>query len=117
MRHVEYALHIWRATIWVGILVMLIGMCMGCGTTTEVRTETVPVLTPVPVQPPSAPEIDRPVLPLASIDSTSTPDEVMRAYIASVVLLQGYARALEAQLQPYRLPLLRKTHLRGEASR
>lgn len=101
MRPLERALHIWRAIIWLGVLVMLAGMLMGCGTTTEVRTEPVPVLTAVPVPPPAAPPLERPTLPIAVLDSTSTPGEVMRAYVASVVLLQGYAEALEAQLRPY----------------
>jgi len=74
---------------------------VGCGGSDTVRTETVAVTVPVPTAPPKVEMPARPFLPIARVDSTSTPREVVRAYAATVRLLQGYSRELEATLRPY----------------
>lgn len=80
----------------IALILMLI--LAGCATTPHAVTATLPVAVPCP--PP--PVITRPALPLAQLTATSTPDAVMRAYVASVTLLQGYARQLERLLDGYR---------------
>lgn len=99
-RH-ERWIHTYRAVLWLAALAILAGLLVGCSSAQEVRTETVPVLVAVPVPPPDVQMPQRPSLPLARVDSTYAPADVMRAYAASVVLLQGYARQLERLLRPY----------------
>lgn len=95
------SIHAGRVLLWVLALVAAEALVAGCGTTTEVRTETVPVLTPVPVQAPAPDVPDRPVLPITQVDSAASHDAVIRAYVASIVLLQGYAEQLERLLDAY----------------
>lgn len=67
----------------------------GCAT----NTAPTPVLIPTPVPCAAAQEAPaRPVLPLKNIDSAAEPAAVIRAYAASVGLLQGYSEALEQLL-------------------
>ena len=86
------------------VLILVVAtLLMGCASTTpEVRTETITVRVPVPTDPPAPPRPSRPALPIAGIDSTSSPQAVTQAYVASVILLQGYARQLETLLRSYR---------------
>lgn len=70
----------------------------GCATTALPPTAVLPVAVP----PPPPPVIARPALPIAEITAASAPDAVMRAYVASVAVLQGYARQLEKLLDGYR---------------
>ncbi len=57
---------------------------------------------PVAVPCPAPPQGIRPHLPIADLRSTDSPDNVVRAYAASVETLIGYARELETILSGYR---------------
>lgn len=85
------------------LLAIMIGILTGCRSAQEmVRMETVEVLVPVKEPCPEPPEVARPVLPLAELDSTSAPADVLRAYVSSMWLLAGYAEELELLLGAYR---------------
>lgn len=64
--------------------------------------ETLRVQVPVMVRPPAAPLIVRPHLPLADLKPNASPDEVMRAYVATIRALTGYALELETILDTYK---------------
>lgn len=57
---------------------------------------------PVPIPCPAPPETTRPHLPIADLHDGDSPDNVVRAYAASVEALLGYARELETLLSGYR---------------
>lgn len=61
-------------------------------------TAEIPVAVPCPAPPATV----RPHLPIADLRSTDSPDNVVRAYAASVETLIGYARELETILSGYR---------------
>ena len=83
-------------------LFLLLLLVAGCAPQEIVRTETVEVLVPVATPCPAPPGVRRPALPLAALDSTSAPADVMRAYVSSAWLLAGYAEELEILLDAYR---------------
>ncbi|RJP17895.1 MAG: hypothetical protein C4529_13880 [Deltaproteobacteria bacterium] len=57
---------------------------------------------PVAVPCPAPPRVVRPHLPISDLRPTDSPDNVVRAYAASVETLIGYARELETILSGYR---------------
>jgi len=65
------------------------------------RPPPVEVTVPVPTPAPALAIPERPGLPLARVDSSDSPRRVARAYVRSVLLLQGYARQLETLVQAY----------------
>jgi hypothetical protein len=70
----------------------------GCAASPAVRTQVVRVPVPI-VQPCRAPSVPaRPALPIAALAATSSPAQVMRAYVVSVAMLEGYIEQLEALL-------------------
>jgi hypothetical protein len=70
----------------------------GCAASPAVRTQVVRVPVPI-VQPCPAPSVPaRPALPIAALAATSSPAQVMRAYVVSVAMLEGYVEQLEALL-------------------
>ena len=70
----------------------------GCAASPAVRTQVVRVPVPI-VQPCPAPSVPaRPALPIAALAATSSPAQVMRAYVVSVTMLEGYVEQLEALL-------------------
>ena len=76
----------------------------GCAASPGVRTQVVRVPVPI-VQPCLAPSVPaRPALPIAHFAATSSPAQVMRAYVGSVAVLEGYAEQLEALLGVPRKP-------------
>ena len=84
------------------LLILAMGLLAGCKSTEPPgRPPQVEVTVPVPTPAPSVPVPERPALPLAGIDSTASPRRVAKAYVRSVMLLQGYARQLETLLQAY----------------
>ena len=76
----------------------------GCATTRPcepiVQIKEVPKI--VYKNPPSPPEINKPDLPLYSLDEDSDPDKIAKAYVATVELLRDYAKKLEIALDAYR---------------
>lgn len=61
-------------------------------------TAEIPVAVPCPAPPATV----RPHLPIADLRSTDSPDNVVKAYAASVETLIGYAKELETILSGYR---------------
>jgi hypothetical protein len=59
---------------------------------------------PVVVEVPEPPEFTLPILPIANLTeaSKSQPNEVVKAYAATVELLKGEVKARDLALQPYR---------------
>jgi hypothetical protein len=85
------------------LLIVLIGLIAGCKSAdTARRPPPVEVTVPVPTPAPALAIPERPALPLARVDSSASPRRVTRAYVRSVMLLQGYARQLEILLNAYR---------------
>lgn len=79
------------------VIVLGLGELQGCAAVPpEVRE------IPVPVEVPAPPRIERPRLALGDIFPDSKPDDVVRAYRASVEALIHYARQLETALDAYR---------------
>lgn len=64
------------------------------------RPEIVQVPVPVPCPPP--PALERPELPIGALKPESPADQVMKAYVASIEVLKGYAIQLEKLLGGYR---------------
>ncbi|MEW6648167.1 MAG: hypothetical protein AB1450_13290 [Pseudomonadota bacterium] len=60
--------------------------------------------TPIPVPCPPPPPVERPALPLENVTPASPPDDIARAFAASLELLGGYAERLEQVLDGYRNP-------------
>ncbi|HEX7121859.1 MAG TPA: hypothetical protein VF178_05755, partial [Gemmatimonadaceae bacterium] len=60
--------------------------------------DLVPVALPCPPPPATA----RPALPIADLKPGDPPDRVVKAYAATVRVLQGYAAELEQLLEGYR---------------
>ncbi|MEO1477760.1 MAG: hypothetical protein AAFV01_04205 [Bacteroidota bacterium] len=83
----------------VGIGLLLAGCCVP---REVVRVQPVEVLVPVPVMPPAPPVLDRPRLDVAVLDSTSTQDEIVRAYVLTAYELQAYSLWLERIIESYR---------------
>lgn len=76
----------------------------GCAASPVVRTQVVRVPVPI-VQPCPTPSVPaRPALPIAALAATSSPAQVMRAYVVSVAMLEGYVEQLEALLGVQRKP-------------
>ena len=76
----------------------------GCAASPAVRTQVVRVPVPI-VQPCPAPSVPaRPALPIAALAVTSSPAQVMLAYVVSVTMLEGYVEQLEALLGVRREP-------------
>lgn len=91
--------------IRVGVVLWALFLLNGCAAPREVvRVEPVEVLVPVPVPPPAPPVVERPALPIEVLAPVATPADVARAYVATVIVLIGYADALEALLDAYRPP-------------
>lgn len=65
-------------------------------------TEPVTVRVPVPTECPPPPPRQRPYLPVGDLTETSSPEQIMRAYRATIEVLGGYAEELEFQLDGYR---------------
>jgi uncharacterized lipoprotein YajG len=42
----------------------------------------------------------RPILPVSSLTAASTPDEIIKAYVASLIALNGWATSLATICQP-----------------
>ena len=80
---------------------LLAALLAGCasGATGPVRVE-VPVAIPCPAPQP----LPRPVLPIADLAPDASDADVLRAVIASLEALTGYAHALERQLAGYGEP-------------
>lgn len=68
--------------------------CATCPAPKEVKIP-VPVASPNPQIPP------KPLLPIAKLKPNSSPDTVIKAYAASVELLQGYSQQLVTILRGY----------------
>ena len=82
-----------RAAVWIGVWAL-----SGCAAPSRVQTQVVRVPVPV-VQTCPAPRVPaRPALPIATLTPTSSPAQVMRAYVLSTTQLEGYAQQLEALL-------------------
>ena len=64
----------------------------------EIQRVDVPVVVPCPAPPP----LQRPALPIASLPPRPTHDALVKALAASIAVLQGYARELEAVIDGYR---------------
>ena len=82
-------------------------LLLGCASTspiipskviTEPKKVEIAVATPCPVPP----VIDRPQLSLSTLNNTSTPEDIIKSYAASIKALQGYALQLESILNTYR---------------
>ena len=85
------------------LLALLAVVATGCTRTRAVtRTEVVEVRVPVAVAPASPPDVVRPALPIALIGEETTDGEVAQLYVATVLVLQGYAAELERLLDAYR---------------
>ncbi len=69
-----------------------------CGCAHGPATVQVPIAVPCPVPR----EVARPHLPIADLRPGDAPDNVVRAYAASMETLIGYARELETILSGYR---------------
>ena len=78
--------------------VLIAALLAGCasGAPVPVRVE-VPVAVPCPAPQP----LPRPVLPIADLAPDAPDADVLRAVIASLEALTGYAQALERQLGAY----------------
>ena len=88
-------------TVAVGLAMLALA---GCAASPAVRTQVVRVPVPI-VQPCPAPSVPaRPALPIAALAATSSPAQVMRAYVVSVAMLEGYVEQLEALLGVQRKP-------------
>lgn len=61
----------------------------------------VPVVTVVHEDIPAPAVVETPDIPITHITETSTQDEIIEAYAASVQILENYAAQLRAALQPY----------------
>lgn len=83
-------------------LVALLSGCLGTRTVTAVETVEVPV--PVSVSCPVPPSTSRPALAIEALGAGASAADVARAYVATVVALQAYARRLELLLDAYRAP-------------
>ena len=81
--------------------VLIAALLAGCasGAPGPVRVE-IPVATPCPAPQP----LPRPVLPIADLAPDAPDADVLRAVIASLEALTGYANALERQLAGYGAP-------------
>jgi len=84
------------------VLLLLVALAGCTRTRTIVRYKPVEVLVPVPVPPTPPPIIERPMLPLMTLKANSPAVDVARSYVASIILLMGYARELEILLDAYR---------------
>jgi len=80
-------------------IVIWIGAIWGCAAQPE------PILTPVEVQVPSATpvycevsKLDKPALPLATLNTQSPPADTIRAYAATVALLKGAVQERDSEL-------------------
>ena len=80
-------------------IVMCVGAIWGCAAQSE------PVLTPVEVRVPIATpvycevsKLDRPALPLATLNAQSPPADTIRAYAATVALLKGAVEERDLEL-------------------
>ena len=80
---------------------LLAALLAGCasGAPSPVRIE-VPVAVPCPAPQP----LPRPVLPIADLAPDAPDADVLRAVVASLEALTGYAQALERQLGAYAPP-------------
>lgn len=80
------------------ICALAAALLAGCANTppAPVRVE-IPVAIPCPARQP----LQRPVLPIADLAPDAADAEVLRAVVASLELLTGYAQALEQQLAGY----------------
>ena len=88
-----------RPLSFIGILSAISFVLAGCAAqvpTVEVQKINIPVPVQVPCPAPSVPA--RPALPIANLNASSTPADVARAYVATVVVLEGYAAQLEKLL-------------------
>lgn len=78
------------------VVLTLCVLLAGCATVP--KSVEIPVAVPCP--PP--PEIVRPHLPILDLSPESPPDNVIRAFAASIEVLAGYAAELETILSGYR---------------
>jgi hypothetical protein len=83
------------------ILLPMVLIATGCGTTTTLNTEVQEVLVPVLYCPnPTIP--DRPALAIEDINNNTSAGEIAQRYEATIVQLQGYAGELEESLEQYK---------------
>lgn len=80
----------------IAALAVLCLLSVGCAHTPS--TVEIPVAVPCPAPPATV----RPHLPISDLRGTDSPDNVVRAYAASVEALIGYAKELETILSGYR---------------
>jgi hypothetical protein len=86
------------------ILWMASTVLAGCARPAQTVHQPPPQIVQVPVAvpcPAPAPTV-RPHLAVADLPTDADPATIMRAYAASLMALQGYARELEALLDTYR---------------
>lgn len=75
-------------------LAFMFSFLIGCATTTAPQKIYVPVATaPSKIKLPN-----KPYLPIASLNKDSTPDVVMKSYVASLKIMQGYTEQLRKLL-------------------
>lgn len=84
--------------ILVVVALAILALLAGCAAHQQAARIEIPIAAPCPVPP----VIARPALPIAQLNEQSTPDQVARAYAATVEILMGYARQLETLLNGYR---------------
>lgn len=84
-------------------LFLLMLLLVGCSPREIVRYEPVEVRVPVAVPWPEPPVLERPVLPIETLPASASPADVLRAYVASALLLMAYVEELEALLDAYRV--------------
>lgn len=87
-----------------GIFVsVLLFMMVGCASTKQISTP-VEVLVPVPVAAPQPPEdaFDLPELPIHTLTEKSSDEDVVKAYAASIKILQGFILKIQKYLEIYR---------------
>lgn len=59
----------------------------------------------VPVAAPQPPTFDVPAMPIADLNDSSTPDVVIKAYVATVQLLKDMVKERDRALNIYRKPV------------
>lgn len=84
-------------------LALALGLSLACKRP-EVPPRVVRVEVPVPVPCLEPPIVERPRLPIADLKPDTPQAEANRMVAASIELLMGYAKQLEATLQGYRKP-------------
>lgn len=79
---------------FVVLLLFVIWMCSSCSTWNVKQVDV-----PIPVEAPAVNKPDKPSLPIYTLTQNSKPAEVMKAYVESIYLLEGYSEELEVLLK------------------